>query len=50
MYGDLKKLVININLSTYCLFCKNYPSTINTGSDITFILYFCTTIFKGYFS
>jgi len=48
-YGNLKILVIHINLSKFII-CKNFPSIINTITNIRFILYFCKTIFKDYYS
>jgi hypothetical protein len=42
--GELSNLVININLSIIIIF-KNGTNIINTRSNITFILYYCKTIF-----
>jgi len=47
-YDDLNILVININLSTPIIICKNRPCIIITRSNTTSILYFFKTIFKDY--
>lgn len=46
-YGDLKMLVIDINLSRFII-CKNVPSIININLKIISILYFGKTILKDY--
>jgi len=47
-YSDLKMLAIDIN-RPMLIICKNSQIKIKTKSNITYILYFCKTIFKDYY-